>query len=245
MNAAPPPSVRVNARVTGLVADDVRAYAASRNAEVVAFHAPRGGKVSVQSWLEAVAAIEGRTRSEARALAKTTIERAGLIGAPLIGGLHVYHRIALALAEAAVSFGNQPSMVVVVPEPPVAWPARTDVRRQAASLLEGVELVLHAREAWELTPLMPIESIVDGAGERLAPASGARSIIARVYGEQEQYDAWRAALDALSVTVRGGPIAHVLQAPEGVTPAKILAAAYEAGLDVLEVRDAFDAPPSP
>lgn len=35
----------------------------------------------------------------------------------------------------------------------------------------------------------------------------------------------------------GGPIAHVLTAPESIGAREVLAAAYDAGIDVLEVRE--------
>jgi hypothetical protein len=231
--------------VLGLVVDDPVAWAEARSAVLVSFDAPRGGRVDTRTWLETAAAIEGKSRSEARALAEDLSQVAGLLPPtpPMIGSLGVTHRASLAIAEAAVQVRcADRELMVVVPEPPVAWPLRTDLRRLATRLLAGAEVVLHAREAWELTPLVAVEFIVGADGLSFVPPPGARSIVTRVFGVGEPYAAWRTALEALGVQIAGGPIAHMLSVPDGIGPRHVLAAAYEAGLDVLEVRDVFEGP---
>jgi len=233
----------VTPRLIGLVTEDVRGYAASRNAEIVAFDAPRGARVSLREWLRTVAAIEGRSARESAALADAMIARAALgVGAPqLVGALHAGQLAALAIAEIAIAIADDPSQhVVVVPQPPIPWPYRNEVRRLAAALLAGAEVVLHATAAWELLSLVEADFIVDGSGQSIAPPPRARTVLARVYGTGAPYDAWRAALEATGVIVAGGPISHVLAVPEGMSAREVLAAAYDAGLDVLEVRDAFE-----
>src|SRR5689334_1501939 len=85
-------------RLIGLVTDDVRGYAAARNAEIVTFEAQRGARVSLREWLRTVAAIEGRTARDSTALVDATLARAALgAGAPqTIGALHAGQLAALA-----------------------------------------------------------------------------------------------------------------------------------------------------
>lgn len=230
-------------RVLGLIADDPRAYASAHGAVLVDFAAPREARTDVRSWLEAAAAIEGCSAREARALVDAILSKAGLAataGAP-VSALSPVLRAVLAIAEAAILAHRHPgSLTVVVPEPPVAWPTRNEIRRLATTLCAGCEVVLHAREAFELVPLVGVDFVVDESGGSIAPPAGMRSIHTRVFGAGEALEGWRAALEKLGVQIAGGPIAHVLAAPEGVGPREILAAAHEAGLDVLEVRDAFE-----
>jgi hypothetical protein len=230
-------------RVLGLVADDPRAYASAHGAVLVDFGATREARTDVKSWLEAAAAIEGYAPREAKALVEVIVAKSGL--GPFVTGwvsaLTPPARVVLALAEAAViAHRHGAEITVVVPEPPIAWPQRNEVRRLAVSLFAGCEVVLHAREAFELVPIVGVDFVVDESGGSIAPPTGMRSIHTRVFGAGEAYEAWRAALGELGVQIAGGPIAHVLAAPEGVGPREILAAAHKAGLDVLEVRDAFE-----
>lgn len=230
-------------RLIGLVTDDVAAYVRSRNAECVDFEARRGARVSPRQWLSTAAAIAGRSARDAASLADALLARAGLgIGAPVtIGALAPHQHAALAIAEVAVVIADDPtSAVVVVPQPPMPWPQRNDVRRLAAALLSGAEVVLHAFVAWELLPLVEPDFIVDRSGGSIAPPEGTRTLLVRVFGVGAPYDAFRAALEAKGIMIAGGPIAHVLAAPKGIGPTEVLAAAFEAGLDVLEVREAFE-----
>ena len=231
--------------VLGLVVDDPVCWAQARGAARVSFEAPRGARLDTRQWLETAAAMEGKSRNEARAIADDLRKLAGLeLPTPaLIGSLTPPQRCALAIAEAAVQVRcASRELTVVVPEPPLSWPLRTELRRLATRLLAGAEVVLHARAAWELTPLVAVEFIVGEDGLSFVPPPGARSIVTRVFGVGEPYVAWRAALEALGVQIAGGPIAHMLSVPNGIGPRHVLAAAYESGLDVLEVRDVFEGP---
>jgi hypothetical protein len=87
--------------------------------------------------------------------------------------------------------------------------------------------------------LMARDSIVNAAGVSLAPAEGQRAFVLRVYGWGEPYTTLRTSLEALGITIGGGPIAHVLSVPSNVTAREILGAAFDAGIDVLEVREAI------
>ncbi|GAC1354594.1 MAG: hypothetical protein NVSMB47_07970 [Polyangiales bacterium] len=227
----------------GLIADDPRGYTAAHDAWLVDLVAPRGERVAVRSWLRAAAAIEGFSSNEGAALVEVLLAKSGLLPAALttVDALGLHGRALVALVEAAlVAHRSQHATTIVVPEPPIAWPARTELRRAAMTLLAGAEVVLHAREAWELVPLVGADFIVDETGGAIAPPQGARSILTRVFGTGAPYEAWLAALATMGVQVAGGPIAHVLAAPSGVGPREILGAAHRAGLDVLEVRDAFE-----
>jgi len=228
--------------LSGLVVDDPVAWARRHGAELVDFAAPRGPRLSSRAWLETVAAIEGRSKRDGAALVDAIVRRAGLsaFANGAISSLTPFARASLAIAETAVAIAAAPDKhEVVVPEPPIPWPHRHDLRRIAIELLSGANVRLHARDAAELAPLMERAAIVDGAGRALAPETGQRAIIARVYGWGEPYDAFRKALEELGVTVAGGPIAHVLTAPEAIGAREILVAAFDAGLDVLEVREAM------
>lgn len=228
--------------LSGLVVDDPVAWARRRGAELVDYAALRGPRVTPRAWLETVAAIDGRSKRDGAALVDAILRRAGLSAHAkvAISSLGPFARAALAVAESAVAIARAPDKhEVVVPEPPLAWPHRHDLRRLAIELLAGANVFLHAHDAAELAPLVERESIVDAAGRALAPHEGRRAIIVRVYGWGEPYDAFRQALDALGVTVAGGPIAHVLTAPESIGAREVLAAAFDAGLDVLEVREAM------
>jgi hypothetical protein len=228
--------------LSGLVVDDPVAWARKRGAELVDFAAPRGPRMTSRAWLETVAAIDDRRKRDGAALVDAIVRRAGLsaFANVAISSLAPFARAALAVAETAVAIARAPEKYdVVVPEPPIAWPHRHDLRRVAVELLAGANVFLHARDAAELAPLIDRAAIVDGAGRALAPSGGQRALIVRVYGWGEPYDAFRKALDALGVTVAGGPIAHVLTAPEAVGAREVLAAAFDAGLDVLEVREAM------
>lgn len=230
-------------RVLGMVADDPRAYASAHDAVLVDFAAPRQARTTVRAWLEAAAAIEGCTARQTRALVEAIVSKSGLApyaGSPVLS-LPLDARAVLAVAEAALVAHRRPGeVVVVVPEPPLPFPARNELRRLAAMLCAQCEVVLHAREAAELVPIVGVDFVVDDSGGSIAPPSGMRSIHTRVFGVGEPYEAWRKKLQELGVEIAGGPIAHVLAAPEGVGPREILAAAHDAGLDVLEVRDAFE-----
>lgn len=234
---APPP------RLLGLVAESSRAYAARRGALEIAFDAPRGGSLRARDWLEAAAAIEGCSPEESKSICDTLARQLGLpLGTTvLVSALPIAQRLALALAEGAIATWAQRLPLVVVPAPPLPWPARHELRRLALELFAGVEVVLHARDAWELAPLIAREALIDEQDRPLAEAQG-RAIVTRVYGTGEPYVAWLAALEALGVTVEGGPIAHVLRAPDGVGVREVLAAAHDADLDLLEIRDLLDAP---
>lgn len=229
-------------RLRGLIAEDPAAWARGHGAELVAFDAPRGDRVTVRAWLLATAAIDGRSSRDAGALVDAVLRKAGLepYARATMAQLAPFTRAAVAVAEIAVAIaGREASSQVVVPAPPLAWPERHELRRLATWLLAGAAVVLHAFDAVELAPLVAREAIVDAAGRALWPAEGRRVILARVYAWGEPYDAFRAALDALDVKVDGGPVAHVLDAPSSITPRHVLAAAYDAGVDVLEVREAL------
>lgn len=221
----------------GLVTEDVAAWAAKNGGELVDFHAPRGPRMTARTWLGTVASIDGRSKRDGSALVDAVLRRSGLsaYGNAPFSGLSPFSRAALAIAEAAVAIAGREAVTVVLPEPPLPWPHRHEVRRLAIDVLSAAKLVLHSRDAAELAPLMPRDSIVE-AGVALKTAADERSIIVRVYGWGEPYDAFRKALIELGVTIAGGPIAHVLTAPTAVTPREVLAAAYDAGIDVLEVR---------
>jgi hypothetical protein len=231
----------MDSALRGLVLDDPVAWARRHGVEVVDYAALRGPKITPRKWLEAVAAIDGRTHRDGAALVDAILRRAGLSAYAnvTISTLTPYARAVLAVAESAVTISGKPDRKVVVPEPPLPWPQRHELRRVAAELLAGSNVVLHAREAGELAPLLPREAIENGSGTSLAAATGKRAILVRVYGTGEPYETFRAAVEALGVTIAGGPIAHVLTAPAGVGPREVLGAAYDAGLDVLEVREAM------
>ncbi|GAC1352829.1 MAG: hypothetical protein NVS3B20_09790 [Polyangiales bacterium] len=234
-------------RVIGLVADDVREYAqlqAGSRPEIVAFDAPRGPRVSPRAWLETVAAIAGCNRREVTSVADAIFHRAGFGASTptMIGFLDPAQRAALAIAEVAVAIAHDPaSAMVIVPQPPLPMPYRNDLRRLSTMLLDGAEVVLHALAAWELLPLMDPEFIINASGESIAPPDGSRTLLLRVFGRGEPYRAFRSSLEAKGVLFAGGPIAHVLAAPKAIGPSEVLAAAFEAQIDLLEVRDAFEA----
>ncbi|MGZ3448083.1 MAG: hypothetical protein ACXVEF_00705 [Polyangiales bacterium] len=231
---------RTGPSVKGLVVDDPAGWARRNQAEIVAFAAPRSAKLGPRAWLAAASAMEGRSARETDALVDAILRRAGLsaYGQTPMTSLPPLQRAALAIAEVAVSVAARDA-TVVVPEPPVAWPQRHEVRRLAVTLLSTTKIVLHAREAWELAALVEPHEVTDGEGRALGDASGLRAIVARTYGEGEAYEAFRRALDDAGVRVEGGPIAHVLAVPSGFGVREVLAAAHDAGLDVLEVRDAL------
>jgi hypothetical protein len=243
IEAAPKQDEAAEPRVVGLVADSAQAYAERRGALAIAFDATRDGATRVRDWLETACAIEGCSAKEARSLTDTLLRQLGfpVASTPSIGSLPPVPRVALALAEAAIATWARRSSLVVVPAPPLPWPARNDARRLALDLFAGVEVVLHAREAWELAHLVPADALIDERDRPLVRAD-ARAIVARVYGSGKPYATWLAALEALGVAVEGGPIAHVLRAPEGVGVREILGAAYDAGLDLLEIRELLDRP---
>lgn len=222
----------------GIVVDDPAAFAKRNGADVVAFGATRSPKLGPKAWLTAASAMEGRGARESDALVDAILRRAGLstYAVTPITSLPPLAKAALAIAEIAVT---APTSMVVVPEPPIAWPQRHEVRRLAVTLLASATVVLHAREAWELAALVAPHEVTDGEGHALGDASGQRSIVARTYGGGEAYDAFRAALEGAGVRVEGGPIAHVLAVPAGFGVREVLAAAHDAGLDLLEVRDAL------
>ncbi len=227
-------------QVSGVVVDDVVAFARRRNAELVPFGAADKSRLTPRVFLETVAAIDRRSRRDAAALVDSTLRRSGLSpsASTAIASLSPHARAALAIAETAVAIARDPSSFeVVVPEPPLPWPQRHELRRLALYVLGGARVVLHARDASELASLVEHASIVDGGGHVLTAPAGGRSIVVRVYGAGEPYRAFREKLEARGVVVRGGPIAHLLEAPAGFGPRDVLAAAYETDLDVLEVRD--------
>jgi hypothetical protein len=224
--------------VKGIVVDDPAAFAERHRAEIVAFSAPRSPKLGPQAWLSAASAMEGRGARETAALVDAILRRAGLSAYAMtpISSLPPLQRAALAIAEIAVA---SPNTMVVVPEPPLAWPQRHEVRRLAVTQLASATVVLHAREAWELAALVKPHDVTDGDGRALGDASGLRAIVARTYGEGAAYEAFRTSLEEAGVRVEGGPIAHVLAVPTNFGVREVLAAAHDAGLDVLEVRDAL------
>lgn len=230
--------IQENVRCEGLVVDDPVAWARREGAEVVDFSAPRGPKLTPKRWLDATAALSGRSARERDALVDAVLRRAGLsaLGATPIAALAPPARAALAIAEVAVAVVGRKA-TVVVPEPPLPWPQRHDVRRLAVSLLAPARTLLHAREAWELAPLVDPEDLRDEAGRALGGAEGRRTILVRTYGHGEPYEAFRRALDESGVTIEGGPIAHVLSVPDGFGVRQVLAIAADAGIDVLEARD--------
>jgi hypothetical protein len=224
----------------GLVSEDPVAWARRRGAELVEFGASRGARMTPRAWLATAAAIDGRSRRDAAALVDAVLRRAGLssLANAQISGLPSFGRAALAVAEIAVAIARAPSEhEVVVPEPPLPWPHRHELRRLATELLSGATVILHARNVGELADLVPRESIIDTATG--AAHEGPRSVLVRVYGWGEPYETFRRALDERGVTIAGGPIAHVLSVPEGFGAREVLALAFDAGLDVLEVRAAF------
>ena len=230
-------------RVLGLIADDPRVYAEAHDAWMVDLVAMRGVRIAVRTWLRTAAALEGYSPREGNALVEALLAKSGLLPAALstVDTLGVNGRALVALAEAALLAHRASfAVTIVVPEPPIGWPARAELRRAAMALLAGAEVVLHAREAWELVPLVGADFIVDQTGGAIVPPAGARSILTRVFGTGTSYESWLAALQAMGVQAAGGPIAHILAAPSGVGPREILGAAHRAGLDVLEVRDVFD-----
>jgi hypothetical protein len=213
----------------GLVAEEPSAWARAHGADLVSFDAPRDGAISVTSWLDAACAIAGRSRP--RAFVGALLRQAGLSlrARTAVAALAAHERVALALAEAAAL--RVEGRAIVVPEPPLPWPLRHESRRLALSLLAGAgEVILHARRGWEIAGLVSAIEL-DGGG-----AASARSIVLRVYGGAAPYAAFREKLEALGVEVQGGPIAHVLETPEGISVREILAAASAADLDVLEIR---------
>jgi hypothetical protein len=223
--------------LSGLVGEDAVAWASRHGASLVDFSATRGARMTPRGWLEAVASMDGRGKRDGAALADTMLRKSGLAAyanAPF-SSLNPYSRAAVAVAEQAVALSGVAGATVVLPEPPLPWPERHELRRLAIELLAGSKVVIHARDAAELAPLMPRDSIVE-AGVALQNREGERSMILRVYGWGEPYEALRAALEALDVKIAGGPIAHVLTAPTAITPREVLAAAFDAGIDVLEVR---------
>lgn len=224
----------------GLIGEDCAAWARRNDAELVDFHATRGSRMTARLWLETVASIDGRSKREGAAVVDAVLRRAGLaaFAAAPFSSLTPLARTALAVAECAVGVAGHAAPRVVLPEPPLPWPQRHELRRMAIEVLSEAELWIHARDAAELAPLMPRASISDVSGVSLAPAEGQRTIVVRVYGSGEPYAAFRGALEALGITIAGGPIAHVLSAPPGITPREVLAAAFEAEIDVLEVREA-------
>lgn len=225
----------------GLVAEDAASWARRNGAELVDFNALRGLRMTARTWLETVASIDGRSKRDGAALVDTTLRRAGLAAYAnaAFSSLTPFSRCAVAVAEQAVALAGVHEPTVVLPEPPLPWPHRHELRRVAIEVLSGTKLVIHARDAVELAPLMPRDSLVDAGGRTLAGKDGQRAIVLRVYGWGEPYRAFRAALEGLGVTIAGGPIAHVLAAPPEVTPREVLAAAFDAGIDVLEVREAL------
>ena len=226
------------AGVHGLLAEDPVAWARGKNAELVDFHAARGGRLTPSAWLEAVAAIEGRPPRDAAALVDAVLRRSGLssLSKSSIAGLPPFARAALAVAEVAIAIaGAAEPPDVVVPEPPLSAPHRHELRRLACELLRGATVWLHARDAQELAALLPREAILDAAAGVRHP--GTRAVLVRVYGWGEPYEAFRKGLDHAGVVIGGGPIAHVLTVPDGFGPREVLALAFEAGLDVLEVRE--------
>ena len=158
-------------RLVGLVADTARAYVERRAAFAIVFDAPRGGSMRVRDWLETVAAIDGCSPVEARALCDTLLRQLSLPLAttPLVSSLPATHLTAVALAEGAIAAWAQRLPLVVVPAPPLPWPARNDLRKLATELFAGVEVVLHAREAWELAHLVPIKDELSGFKSRGEP----------------------------------------------------------------------------
>jgi hypothetical protein len=224
--------------VKGIVVDDPAAFAKRNGADIVAFAANRSPKLGPKAWLAATSAMEGRSARETDAFVDAILRRAGLSAYAVtpISSLPPLAKAALAIAEITVF---TPSAMVVVPEPPIAWPQRHEVRRLAVTLLAGATVVLHAREAWELAALVAPHELTDGEGRALGDSSGLRSLVARTYGAGEAYEAFRSALEGAGVRVEGGPIAHVLSVPAGFGVREVLAAAHDAGLDLLEVRDAL------
>lgn len=221
----------------GLVGEDVAAWASRHGAALVDFNAVRGARMTPRAWLEAVASMDGRGKRDGAALADTVLRKSGLAAfanAPF-SSLNPFSRAAMAVAEQAVAVFGDADATIVVPEPPLPWPQRHELRRLALEVLAGGKIVIHARDAVELAPLMPRDAILE-AGVALQSKDAERSMIVRVYGWGEPYDAFRASLEALGIKIAGGPIAHVLTAPTAVTPREVLAAAFDAGIDVLEVR---------
>ena len=224
----------------GLTGDDFAGWARRNDAELVDFHAIRGSRMTARVWLETVASIDGRSKRDGFAVVDAILRRSGLAAfatAPFTS-LTPFARVSIAVAECAVGIAGQTGARVVLPEPPLPWPHRHELRRMAIELLANADLWIHACDAAELAPLMPRESITDASGVSLAAADGQRAIVLRVYGSGEPYLAFREALEGLGVSVAGGPIAHVLSTPPGVTPREVLALAFDAGIDVLEVREA-------
>lgn len=226
-------------RLRGLVSEDPAGWARAHGAELVEFSALRGGRVTPKAWLETVAAIDGRAHADAVALVDAFLRRSGLssLATAPIAGLPPFAKAALAIAEVAVAIAHAPGeREVVVPEPPLPGAHRYELRRLACELLRDAKVVLHARDAQELASLVAREAILDAAAGAAHP--GTRSVLVRVYGWGEPYEAFLRGLDERGVTVGGGPIAHVLTVPDGFGPREVLAIAFDAGLDVLEVREA-------
>lgn len=223
----------------GLIGDDCVGFARRNEAELIDFQALRGPRMNARVWLETVASMDGRSKREGAALADAVLRRAGLsaFAAAPFSSLTAFARAAVAVAECAVAVAGRTDARVVLPEPPLPWPLRHELRRVAAELFTDATVWIHARDGAELAPLMARDSIVNSSGISLAPGPGRRSIVVRVYGSGEPYTAFAAALEGLGVAIAGGPVAHVLSAPESVTPRDVLAAAFDAGLDVLEVRE--------
>lgn len=223
--------------VRGLLAEDPATWARQNGALVVDFGATRGARMTPRAWLETVAAIDGRPHRESVALVDAVLRRAGLssLANGAIGVLPAFGRAALAVAEVAVAVTGR-AQEVLVPEPPLPWPHRHELRRLALELLAGTPVVLHTRDPMELTSLVARDAVIDVAVGAAHPAGP--SVLVRVYGWGEPYEAFKRGLDERGVTITGGPIAHVLTGPDGFGPREALAIAYEAGLDVLEVREA-------
>ena len=222
--------------ISGLVRAEPHVHAARIGATVVDFDAHRGDPLTPRRWLETVVAFDGASQEGCRQVARMTLERSGLnaLADLPLSRLSPFQRASLAIAEvAARSIARVAS--VVVPAPPFPLPARTDLRRLAVALLNGRDVVLHADDPSELSPLLGRAAIVDGEGRSAVVRAGVQTFAMRVWATPEPYLAWRAAVEALGATLEGGPVAHLLSLPEGTHAHMLLAAAHVHDVDVLEM----------
>ncbi len=226
-------------RVRGLLGGDPIGYARAHGAEVVLFEAERGGTAKVRDHVRAALAMEGHTDGLTLAV-ETLLRRARLanVADTRLELLTPLARYSVALVEVAAGAVFEPLRVpVVVPEPPLPWPIRHELRLVALSLFGAGDVVLHAYELEELLPLMKEDAIETMDGLR-ATAGDGNTLLVRLFATGAPYEAFVAALKASRVKLEGGPIAHRLEVPYGFTARDVLAIAHETEVDVLEVRPA-------
>lgn len=230
----------------GLLGGDPVAWARTHGAELVDFGADRAGTATLRDHVRATLAME-QGAAGIGAMADQLLRRArlGHLAGTRVDRLSAPARVVLALVEAAAGAAFAPrAHAVVVPEPPIPWPARHEVRLAAMQLLRG-DLVLHATDLSELLPLVPPDAIETTDGVRATAADPRGVLVVRVFAVGAPYEAFCAALRARGVRIEGGPVAHRLEGPVGFSARDVLAVAHETDVDVLEVRPAFPTEAAP